>query len=482
MASDESVGGTRRIEIPALHRVLTTRDLVLLNIAAIVGLRWLSTAAKVGPSSLALWVLGLVAFFVPVAFAVLELSSRIPGEGGLYLWTKEAFGDVHAFLAGWSYWVSNLVFFPSLLMFGAGVSLYLAGDRWLSLTDDTVYNAAYCLVALWGTTWLNILGLERAKWLQNVGGVATWLAGALVLAGGIVAWIEFGSATPFTATNIVPDLGGMAALTTFATIALAYSGMELGPILGGEIRDPRKRIPRAMLISAVAIAAIYMTGTAALLIALPHAEIDLIGGIPQALAAVGDRLGMPAFGPVTAGLVALGNLGGMSAWMAGTARLPFVVGVDRYLPKPLSALHPRHGTPHVALLVEAGITTLVLLAAVSGSTVHEAFVILIDMTLILGFLPLLYVFAALPLLRRRDAGDNAGITLVPGGAAGLWLTSALGIATTSIAVITSIVPPDDSKDPVMFCVKVIGGSILLIGVGLAFYARGRASMRRTVSG
>ena len=118
---------------PRLHRVLGTRDLVLLNIAAIVGLRWLSTAAQIGPSSLTLWLLGLLIYFVPVALTVLELSSRIAGEGGLYLWTKAAFGDAHGFVAGWCYWVSNLVFLPSALLFGAGVLLHTGGSRWLPL-------------------------------------------------------------------------------------------------------------------------------------------------------------------------------------------------------------------------------------------------------------------------------------------------------------------------------------------------------------
>src|SRR5438270_4416384 len=122
--------------IPALRRVLSTRDLVLLNIAAIVGLRWHSTAAKIGPSSLALWVLGLALFFIPSALAVLELSARMPGEGGFYLWAKSAFGDVHGFIAGWSYWVSNLVFFPSTLLFGAGVTVYIGGGPWLGLAES----------------------------------------------------------------------------------------------------------------------------------------------------------------------------------------------------------------------------------------------------------------------------------------------------------------------------------------------------------
>ena len=458
--------------IPTLQRVLSTRDLVLLNIAAIVSLRWLSTAAKVGPSSLMLWTLGLICFFVPVALTVYELSSRLPGEGGLYIWTKAAFGDLHGFIAGWAYWVSNLAFFPSFLLFGAGVSLYIAGDSWLALTENASYNAAYCLVALWGATWLNVIGLEHAKWLNNIGGIATWLAAALVLVGGGIAWHQFGPATSFAPASLRPDLGSMAALTTLSTIAFAYQGMELGPIMGGEIKDPRKRIPRAMLISAVVIAGIYMAGTASLMIALPAEQIDRIGGIPQALAAVGERLGFPMFGPITAGLVALGNLGTIGAWMTGTARLPFMVGVDRYLPKPLAALHPKYGSPYVALLVQSAITTVVLLAAIAGSTIHDAFVILVDMTLILGFLPLLYIFAALPVLRHRAAADDKGVALIPGGPLVCWLTCGLGFATTLLAIVTAMIPPEDTHAPALFVAKVVGGSVVMIGTGLVFYAMG----------
>jgi amino acid transporter len=430
-------------------------------------------AAKVGPSSLALWTLGMVAFFVPLALCVLELSSRLPAEGGLYVWTKTAFGDLHGFIAGWSYWTSNLVFFPSLLLFAAGVFLYLGGDRWLDLANDTSYNTGFCLAALWSATLLNIVGLKRAKWLQNIGGIATWSVTALLLAGAAIAWYRFGAATAIGKASLTPDLGSMSALTTFATIALAYQGLELGPILGGEIKNPRKQIPRAILISVVLITAIYLAGTTALLVALPPAQIDLIGGLPQALAALSERLGMPAFGPLASGLVALGSLGGLGAWITGTARLPFVVGVDRYLPKPLSALHPKYATPYIALLTQASITTLILLAAVSGTTIHEAFLLLIDMTLILSFLPLLYIFTALPLLRHRAAGKNDGINLIPGGSIGCWLVSALGFATTLLAIVTSIVPPDTSANRGLFLIKVGGGCVLIIGIGLAFYACGR---------
>ena len=460
---------------PRMHRVLGVRDLVLLNIAAIVGLRWLSTAAQIGPSSLILWVLALLVFFLPLGVSVVELSSRIPGEGGLYLWSKAAFGDLHGFIAGWSYWTANLVFFPSLLLFASGVSVYIAGDRWLPLAGSAIYNGAYCLAALWAATLLNVVGLERAKWLTNIGGHATWLVVVLVLLSGAWAWYQFGPATVITTANAVPDLRSMATLATLATIALAYDGLELGPILGGEIKDPRRSIPRAILISGIAIAAIYIAGTAALLIVLPSTQIDLVGGVSQALADVGHRLGFPLFGPLTAVLLAVSSLGGLGAWISGTARLPFVVGVDRYLPKPLAALHPTYRTPHVALLTQSTIVTLILLAALSGATIHETYLILIDMTVILSFIPLLYLFAALPVLRRRTAGDDAGVRLIPGGAFGCWLASGLGFATTLLAIVTSLVPPERSEHPGLFFLKVGGGSCIIVGIGLMFYARGHGT-------
>ena len=456
----------------ALHRVLGLRDLVLLNIAAVVGLRWLSVAAQIGPSSLILWALALLIFFVPLALAVLELSSRFPSEGGLYVWSKTAFGDLHGFIAGWSYWASNMVFFPSILLFAAGISLHIGGSAWRPLADNVSYSVAYCLIVLWGATALNNVGLERAKWLQNIGGVATWLVAALVIVCGVVSWHSFGMATPLTAATLMPDFGSLATFATLATIALAYAGLELGPILGGEIKEPGKIIPRAVLIAGVMIAAIYIMGTTALLVALPHAQIDIVAGIPQALAAVGDRLGLSFFGPMTAVLLTVSQLGNVGAWITGTARLPLVVGVDRYLPRQLASLHPKYGTPHVALLIQATIVSIILVASLSSATIHESYLILIDMTLILTFLPLLYVFAALPMLRRRAIDGKAPSYVVPGGAFGCWLVASLGFATTTFAMIISMMPPEHSTNPAGFFAKVVGGSLLLIGIGLAFYARG----------
>lgn len=466
---------TARAAVTQLHRALGTLDLVLFNIAAIVGLRWLSVAAQIGPSSLTLWALGMITFLVPSALTVLELSSRVPGEGGVYTWSKAAFGDLHSFIAGWSYWISNLVFFPSLLLFTAGAFLYVHGGRWLTLADSPIYNGGFCLAVLWLATGLNIVGLERAKWLQNLGGLATWTIGALVLCGGALAWYKFGAATSMSASVLVPNLKSSATLASFSTIALAFVGLELGPIMGGEIKDPARSIGRALLIACVGIAVLYIAGTAALLAALPAHSINAISGVPQALTTIALRVGLPAFGVVAAALLTLAQMGSLGAWITGTARLPFLFGLDRYMPRALGAVHTRYGSPHIALVAQGILVTIVLLGALSGSAIREAYFVLIDMTVILTLLPLLYMFAALPLLRRRARGDHPEVRLIPGGQFACWLVAGSGFSVTAIAIFFAMIPPADSANRAMFALKVVGGSAALLTVGLVFYVRGRAA-------
>jgi hypothetical protein len=337
-------------QAPGLQRVLGTFDLVLLNIAAIVGLRWLSTAAQLGPASLTLWIIAFLLFFVPSALTVQELSSRIPHVGGLYRWTQAAFGDVHGFLAGWAYWISNLVFFPSLLLFVSGIVLHTAGASLRSLDESPMYNGIFCLTLLWLVTLLNILGLRRAKWLQNIGGLASIAVGAQVLIGGAVAWWRFGSATRVQAADLVPNLQSLPTLNTFAILMLAFVGLELGPILGDEIRNSARTIRRAILISGAVITVIYVAGTASLLVALPPGQIGVISGIPEAMEATGQRIGMPMFGVIAAALLALTSAGGLGAWISGTARLPFAMGLGP-LPARATRRHPsalRHAARRTA--------------------------------------------------------------------------------------------------------------------------------------
>src|SRR5688500_6998606 len=191
----------------ALRREMRFWDVVLFLVAAVVGLRWIATAAAAGPSSLVIWVIAFGAFFLPLATTVIDLSRRFPEEGGLYVWVRQAFGDFAGFMAGWLYWTSNLVYLPGLLYISAANALYIGGESWQGRSDSSAYFLAFSLTGLVVAVGLNVVGLAVGKWLHNAGGLGTWLPVALLVGVGAVALARFGPATDLGVADLAPGTG-----------------------------------------------------------------------------------------------------------------------------------------------------------------------------------------------------------------------------------------------------------------------------------
>jgi amino acid transporter len=445
----------------SLPRVMTLRDVVLFNITAIVGLRWLTTASAFGPASLLLWILAMATFFLPSAAAVRELAAQDPGEGGIYRWVRTAFGPRHGFVAGWGYWVNNLVYFPSLLLTTAAIAAYAGGSRFVHLEDSKLFVAAFSLGILWIALGMNLVGLRVGKWVQNLGAYGTWVPALIFVL--LAAWslARFGSATSFAPGALLPKNFDSSLVSFFATMTFAFAGLELAPTLGGEIHDAAATLRRGILLSGIAIVAMYILGTAALLVALPVETVSITNGIPQAAAAIAARLDAPALRPVAALMAVLlvaGNLGGVGAWLAGTARIPFVAGVDAVLPAAFGRVHPRWQTPYVALLVQAGVATLFVVAGLVGSTVRDAYVALTDTTIVLYFIPYLYLFATYLRLRRTRTWRTA-------------LTGWVGLGAVGLSIVLALVPAGVAA-PWLFRVKVLGGVAVFMGIGWWLAERG----------
>src|ERR1017187_7222609 len=170
-------------------------DVLLFNIATVLGPRWIAAAGHNGTSSISLWGLAAVLFFVPGALVINELSSRFPEEGGLYAWSKEAFGDFHGFIAGWTYWIYTVFYFPGLLLASASMAAYILGGRGAALAQDRTFLLPVSLSMLVVAVGFNIIGLNIGKWLQNAGGVSTYIPLLMLVAIAAMLWHVRGSAT-----------------------------------------------------------------------------------------------------------------------------------------------------------------------------------------------------------------------------------------------------------------------------------------------
>ncbi len=463
-----------RTDHPELPRALGLRDMVLFNVVAVVSLRWFATAAAAGPSSITLWVLAALFFFLPQGLAVSDLAARYPDEGGIYAWTKRSFGEGHGFMCGWCYWVNNILYYPNLLMSTAVVGTYVIGRGGTALESSWAYVLPATLAALWIAVALNIVGVRVGRWLQNIGALGTYVPGVVLVALGVYAALTRPSATPMDAAALVPDLADKTRLNLWASIAFAFAGLELCAVMGGEVKEPRRTLPRSIFLSAPLIAFIYIAGTASVLWLVPTGQVNIVSGFLQALHTGAQDIGFGAawIPAAMAALYVLGNIGGVGAWLCGPARVAFVIGLDRYFPPAFGRVHPRWKTPYVAILTQAVFATLFLFVSVlgKGTTVERAYLIILDTMLLVYFIPYLYLYVTFLRVRLREPAPANGSLLA--GRPPAVVIGACGFVFTIFAMIMAMIPPEADQAGT-FLLKVVGGAGFFVLLGGLIYWRGR---------
>jgi amino acid transporter len=446
-------------ETTGLRRSLSFRDVFLFLVTAGVNLQWVATAAASGPSVMVVWFIGLAAMTVPLAWCTIRLAALHPDEGGLYVWSRKAFGEAGGFLCGWIYWMTNLPYFPGVLYFAAGNGLFLAGANYRHLSSDRGYFLVFSLLALALATWMNLVGLSVAKRLNNLGAHARWVGGLLLIGLGATAWWHFGSMTPFTRASLTPRLD-LQSLVFWSTIAFALTGLESVSFMGGEIHDARKVVPRAVALAVPLIFVIYYLGTAAVLVALPPGEVSGLQGVIEAVAAIESRLGLHGVTRVMAGILLLHSLGSVGAWLGAVARIPYVAGIDRFLPQGFARLHPRWGTPYVAILTQAVVTVVFIIIGQAGTSVAGAYEVLVGMRVVIYMLPFMFLYGA---ALRLPLDATAGRRLVTRGLA------LLGLFTVTAAIGLAMVPAAHEPNKALAVLKIAGSTAVMVGSGVLVY-------------
>ena len=447
---------------PHLKRVLGQRDLVLLFVVAVFNLNVLPSIAANGGVTIWLWIISLVLFFWPQGIAVIELAQRYPGEGGVYLWAKEVFGNFHGFLSGWCYWTNNMMYVPTVLLYFVGVSVFALGAGHAQLADNKAFALCACMVLLALLVVLNIVGLGVGKWINNVGGIGTFIAAALLMALGLIVWTRFGTNVTWDDFRIPENPRFV--LNSFGVICFGLVGLELASIMGDEIQNPEKTLPGAVAWGGILSGALYIGATLTLLVAVSKKDISVLQGIVQAVAHMAGRIGVPWIIAPFAFLLSLSIAGIGSAWLGGSARIPFVAGLDSYMPKWLGSIHSKYRTPYAALLVHAGVSFALVLMNFWGSGVQESFQRLLSLAVVLQLIPFLYMFAALLKLALAPEFRQVRYSKTK-----LLLAGASGLITTAMGIGLAFFPAQQISSLFSYEIWMLGGTVLFIGAAAFFF-------------
>jgi amino acid transporter len=448
---------------PHLKRVLGRRDLVLLFVVAVFNLNVLPSIAANGGVTIWLWIISLTLFFWPQGIAVIELAHRYPGEGGVYLWAKEVFGDWHGFLSGWCYWTNNMMYVPTVMLYFVGVSVFVLGPGHEGLADNKTFALVASVVLLSLLVILNVMGLGVGKWVNNLGGIGTFVAAFLLMGLGVVVCLKFGTSIGWADFKIPANPKFV--LNSFGVICFGLVGLELASIMGDEIENPRKVLPGAVAWGGLLSGLLYIGATLTLLIAVDKGSMSVLQGIVQAVSHMAAKVNVPWIVIPFAFLLSMSIAGIGSAWLGGSARIPFVAGLDSYLPAWLGKIHPKYATPYAALIVHASVSLiLVILNFVATGGVQESFQSLLSLAVVLQLIPFLYMFAALlkiAFAKEYVRGHYGKGTLIFAGTS--------GFVTTVLGIVLAFFPAQQIKSLARYEIWMFGGTLGFVGLAAFFY-------------
>jgi amino acid transporter len=444
-----------------LKRQLGLGDLVLTQILCVVGSSWVGVAAGLGRAETITWVAAMVLFYLPMAGSVIALNRRMPLEGGLYVWAREAFGDLGGFLTAWNLGAYGIAVTATILYAIPTEIKYLIGPRAAWLPENPAASFAVVALGIAGVTLATLRGLEWGKWVHNIGGAAMLVVFAALIFLPTLSLIRHQPLnwTPFTVALPPADMRTMALFGQMLFGALC--GLEYVAILAGESRNPARAIGRSVWIASPVICAMFILGTGSVVALIPQGKIDFIAPIPQTMRAA---LGNAGWGNVAATtaivLVEFRLLGAASFLFTGVSRLPMTAGWDHLAPRWFTRMNARWGTPANSILFAGALMLAMVMLSMWGVHSQETYQVLTGASLTH------YEIAYLAMFSVPLAGRAALRRSLP-----LWLkwSSAIGFISTCFALLISAYPFVSVVNARVYAAKILGTIVVSNAVAVAFY-------------
>jgi amino acid transporter len=465
------------VETKETKKTLGVFQLIMINMIAVDSLRTLPFSAEYGLSLIFFYFIAACFFFIPSGLVSAELGTGWPHTGGLYVWVREAFGKRWGLIAIWLNWVYNLAWYPTMMALVSGAFAYLIAPE---LAQNKFYMYGLIFTLFWIATFLNMCGMKISAFISTVGAlIGTLMPMILIIALG-AAWVIKGnpSQIEFSLRDVFPSGGSYDKLAFFSNMLLGLIGLEMVAAHAGEMKNPRKDYPKALLASSIIILTCIILASLAIAIVVPNKNLNLVVGVIQAFSLFFEAFGIPWMTKIIAICVILGGISGVAAWMIGPTKGIMIAGNDGSLPKLFTKAN-KHGVPTGAMLLQAVIVSILSLAFVFMPTVNSSFWLLSIVTAQIALIVYIMLFAASIKLHhhKREVQRNFK---VPFGNFGIWFVAMSGIAISIIAIGVGFIPPLDipMHHSVSYEFMLLCGMFILSGLPFPLYWMSKSEKRR----
>jgi glutamate:GABA antiporter len=449
---------TAEVKTTSFKRVLRGLDMTLFSICAIIVLDTLGASASIGASTITWYIITLVLFFIPYGLITAELGSTYPGQGGIYIWIRRAFGEKWAARTTWYYWINVALWMPSVYVLFAGVLSQLFFPE-LSLPWIIVIG----IIMTWITVLVGIITLEVGKWVPNIGAILKAVIILVLGIGGVIFVARNGVANDLSFKALMPTWD--AGLAFLPVIVYNFLGFELMSGAGEEMKNPGRDIPRSIITSGAMIAFFYLFATVGMLLALPLDQLGLVSGIVDTLKAV---LGGSTVATVMVTVLGLGALytffANMVTWTMGANRTAAQAAEEGTLPAVFGKLHPVNKTPVGAYLITGLVSTLVMIVYgfMAGSN-EDLFWTLFAFSSIIFLLPYLMLFPTFLKLRVSDPNAPRPYKF-PGGMVFGWIMSIVCVLFVFQAIVFFLWVPGSPVDWA-YALPILVGILVTLAIG-----------------
>lgn len=426
------------IELQNKGTYISVFTLAMINVIAIDNLRSLTAGAEYGFALVFFYLIATLLFFIPTILVTAELATGWPNTGGVYVWVREAFGAKWGFITIWLQWIYNVVWYPTIFTFIAGIIAYIISPE---LVNHKIYMISVTLTAFWIMTLINCFNIKISGKVSVIGAiVGTILPMVFISIMGII-WVSSGKSSQisFTIHDFFPNMSNFNNIAFLTNILFGLMGIEMSAVHAGDVNDPKRNYPRALIYSSIIILLTFVFSSLAITIVIPIKELSLVSGLMDAFRIFFNEYHMNWFTPIMGILIILGSLGGASAWILGPARGMLIASQDSPAPK-IFRLSNKKEMPIGMLFIQGIIVTLLCVLYFIMPTVNSFYWVLSNLTAQLALLFYILMFAAAIRLRYKHAKVHRAYRIF-GGNLGIWLVCGIGIITCISAIILGFIPP-----------------------------------------